>query len=142
MDGRLYAAVLTFLVESVPAGSFTDGWLSGADAVELAAFGLLITAVGFALAVVTPRLASHGTSLIFFGDVADRSSHAAYAQEVAAKTEQQLTNEVVEHCHALAGTCTAKYGYLRRSLSCGAAGFVLFLVALYLISVPVPTASS
>lgn len=138
----VYAAVLTFLVQSIPAGSFNDGALSVADAVALAAFGFLLTAVGFALAVVTPRLASHGTSLIFFADVADRSSRAAYAQEVASKTEQQLTNEVVEHCHALAGICAAKYGHLRRSLSCGAAGFVLFLVALYLLSVPVPTASS
>jgi hypothetical protein len=126
----VYAALLTFLVDHIPS-NFMDADAPWTVALTLAALVLLLAAAILALLVVIPRLGSDGRSIIYFGDVSQRTNSKDYLREVTSKANGQINAAIIEHCHVLAGICSKKYRMLRKSIVCGSFGFLFLTISIY-----------
>ncbi len=75
----------------------------------------LVTALAFL--VIAPRLTvSSNEGLVFFGAVAKKATGEIYLRELAASTEQSLTEARLKHCYDTAKICSRKYDFLKKAI--------------------------
>jgi Pycsar effector protein len=86
------------------------------------ATGFLVLSTACAMSVISPRLTTTGEGIIFFGSVAKYPSSDRYMEQVAQRSEPELTSERLQHCYDISKLCARKYEMLRRAIWFGCLG--------------------
>lgn len=107
-----------FRSDRVSAPEFSCEWFIAAFAVAT-----LIGSAGLAAWVIRPRLWSSATGLVFWGGVANYSSHDAYVEAVNNSNQSALEQARLTNTYYLARVCSQKYAVLRWALITAVAGF-------------------
>jgi hypothetical protein len=125
-------------------------YLLGKDAVRdallhpalTAKFGITLIALLFLIAsamsaflVIAPRLGSSAgdAGLVFFGDVAGRTSGDEYVSDIGSRSESDLTAARLRHCFDVATVCARKYALLKKSIWLALPGLALAWVAFLIL---------
>lgn len=107
-----------------------------------ASFGVVVATILFLIAsaicaflVIAPRLRSSpgDSGLVFFGDVAHRTSGDEYVGDIAPRSESDLTAARLQHCYDVAKVCARKYDLLKMSIWLALPGLAIAMLT-FLIS--------
>jgi hypothetical protein len=89
----------------------------------------IITATGYALAVITPRLRGKEQDGVIFWEAIASQSPSAYVEKVLGRDSAGLLNDVLCHIHSLSTVCSRKYSRLKGSIWIGVIAVPFFFVA-------------
>lgn len=127
-------ALLAFLnTQNVPARWLKDirQWSIVDTLGFVSMFGLAVGAF-FLLAVVFPQLKGSRRGLLFFNAIAEYESSSEYANDVLARSGDDIVRTKLLHCYELSIVCKTKYRVLRVGFWVGAIGVITALLFLLL----------
>ena len=95
-------------------------------ALAYASGALLALSAILAFATIAPRGSKSGTGLVYWNDVAARTTDR-FIEDVRCAGTDKLVRERLAHAHTIAGICARKYRCLRAALGTGAVGLAAAL---------------
>jgi uncharacterized integral membrane protein len=126
-------AILAFLnTQNVPTRWLKyPGLWSRVDALGFVSMLALAAGAVILLAVVFPRLRGSRPGLLFFKAISEYDNSTEYANDVLARSRDDLVRTRLQHCYELSKICSAKYRVMRIGFwvgSVGSAAALLFLL--------------
>ncbi len=138
---RASDAKITLLVPTTTAmagilgAMFRDSGVVGLPALYLvlSTVPVILTYFFMAMALVPRVRKGSGGSILFFGDVSDRSLEQ-YRRVVSGLTQSTYVDDLTEQCYVTSGIARSKYRHVRRAYLAFFSALPLWALAIYVLS--------